>query len=171
MIISYETYAKDNKQGSKFFDILLAKEICMSSALDRLKNLTNKISGYETARKENLKILELLFKDLAIDKKVETFEELFEFKAINLSGASLLSENLGEVKEGKYLQILAISYDKEALVKSKNISLGYFGRAQSVDVDLKNKIVEFIIRFRFEKSFITLEHYYGILENFKIPHV
>lgn len=143
----------------------------MSSALDRLKNLTNKISGYETVRKENLKILEILYKDLEIDKKVETFPELFEFKAINLSGASLVSENLGEVKEGKYLQILAISYDKEALVKSKNSSLGYYGKAQNVEVDLKNKIVEFIIRFRFEKSFMNLEHYYGVLENFKVPHV
>mgnify|MGYP000513002678 CR=1 FL=1 len=45
----------------------------MSSALDRLKNLTNKISGYEMARKENLKILELLFFELNIDKKVENF--------------------------------------------------------------------------------------------------
>jgi len=143
----------------------------MSSALDRLKNLTNKISGYETVRKENLKILEILYKDLEIDKKVETFPELFEFKAINLSGASLVSENLGEIKEGKYLQILAISYDKEALVKSKNSSLGYYGKAQNVEVDLKNKIVEFIIRFRFEKSFMNLEHYYGVLENFKVPHV
>lgn len=66
------------------FAILLPKEIAMSSALDRLKNLTNKISGYEVARKENLKILEELFVELSIDKKVETFGELFEFKAINL---------------------------------------------------------------------------------------
>jgi hypothetical protein len=162
--------AKIINEEAIIFDILLSKGVSMSSALDRLKNLTNKISGYETARKENLKVLEILFKDLAIDKKVETFGELFEFKAINLSGASLLSENLGEIKEGKYLQILAISYDKEALVKSKNISLAYFGKAQNVDVELKNKVVEFIMRFRFEKSFMTLEHYYGILENFKIPH-
>jgi hypothetical protein len=145
----------------------LVKEIAMSSALDRLKNLTSKISGYEVARRDNLKILEDLYKELQIDKKVETFGELFTFKAINLSGASLLSESLGEVKKGKYLQILAISYDKEAIVKSKNISLGYYGKAQNVDVTLKNKIVEFIMRFRFEKSFMTLEHYYDVLTNFK----
>ncbi|MDD2789951.1 MAG: hypothetical protein PHU40_04720 [Sulfurimonas sp.] len=139
----------------------------MSSALDRLKNLTSKISGYEVARKENLRILEDLYNTLQIDKKVETFAELFMFKAINLSGASLLSENLGEVKAGKYLQILAISYDKEAIVKSKNISLGYYGKAENVDEALKNKIVEFIMRFRFEKSFMTLEHYYDVIEKFK----
>ncbi|MCF6340237.1 MAG: hypothetical protein L3J10_05760 [Sulfurimonas sp.] len=138
----------------------------MSSALDRLKNLTNKISSYERARKDNLKILEKLFNQIGIDKKIENFSRLFTFKAINLSGASLLNENLGEIKEGKYLQILAISYDKEALVKSKNISLGYFGKVENVNIELKNKIVEFIIRFRFEKSFITLEHYHEMLELF-----
>lgn len=135
----------------------------MSSALDRLKNLTNKISSYETARKDNLKILQNLFIELSIDKKVGEFPQLFEFKAINLSGASLVQETLGEIKEGKYLQILAISYDKEATVKSKNISLAYFGRVENVDEELKNKIVEFVIRYRFEKSFMTLEHYHDII--------
>ena len=138
----------------------------MSLALERLKNITNKISSYERARKDNLLVLQQLFNELKINHKVETFNELFSFKAINLSGVSLLNENLGETKEGKYLQILAIGYDKEAIVKSKNISLGYFGKAQSVDINLKNKVVEFVIRFRFEKSFMTLEHYYTMLENF-----
>jgi hypothetical protein len=140
----------------------------MSSALDRLKNLTKKISGYETVRKENLNFLEKLFYELEISNKVDEFNKLFEFKAINLSGASLLEESLGEIKEGKYLQILAISYNKEAAVKSKNISLAYYGRVENVDVDLKNKVVEFIIRYRFEKSFMNLEHYYDMLNTFKV---
>lgn len=87
----------------------------MSSALDRLKNITSKISSYEMSRKENLKILEKLYIEIGINKKVDYFSELFDFKAINLSGASLLNENLGEIKEGKYLQILAIGYDKDAV--------------------------------------------------------
>ena len=136
----------------------------MSSALDRLKNLTNKISSYELSRKTNRITLKKLFSQIGIDKKVANFEDLFTFKAINLSGASLLEENLGEIKEGKYLQVLAISYDKSAKVKSKNISLAYFGRVEKVDALLKDKVVEFIIRYRFEKSFITLEHYHGMLE-------
>lgn len=140
----------------------------MSSALDRLKNLTNKISSYETARKENLKILENLYKKIQIDKKVENFSDLFDFKAINLSGASLLNENLGEIKKGKYLQILAISYDKTAVQKSKNISLAYFGKVESVETGLKDMVVEFIIRYRFEKSFMTLENYYDMIGTFKI---
>ncbi len=139
----------------------------MSSALDRLKNLTDRMSSYEMARKENLKFLQELYLKLDLKDKVENFSDLFEFKAINLSGASLTQETLGEIKEGKYLQILAISYDKEAVVKSKNISLAYFGRVESVDEELKNRVVEFIIRYRFEKSFITLEHYHEMLGSFK----
>lgn len=135
----------------------------MSSALDRLKNLTNKISSYELARKTNRAELKKLFSEIGIDKKVKNFEDIFLFKAINLSGASLLEENLGEIKKGKYLQVLAISYDKTAKVKSKNTSLAYFGRVENVDTFLKDKIVQFIIRYRFEKSFITLEHYHGMI--------
>ncbi|MEN4054015.1 MULTISPECIES: hypothetical protein [Sulfurimonas] len=139
----------------------------MGSALERLKKITNKISSYELARKENIAELKELYKEIGIDKKVEHFEELFDFKAINLSGVSLQEENLGEIKEGKYLQVLAISYDKDAAVKSKNVSLAYFGRVESVDGVLKEKVVEFVIRYRFEKSFINLEHYHAMLGNFK----
>ncbi len=139
----------------------------MSSALERLKKITNKISSYELARKENTAELKELYREIGIDKKVEYFEELFEFKAINLSGVSLQEENLGEIKEGKYLQILAISYDKDATIKSKNVSLAYFGRVESVDRVLKERIVEFVIRYRFEKSFINMEHYHAMFKKFK----
>lgn len=138
----------------------------MSSALDRLKNLTNKISLYEVTRKENLKSLKELFYHIGIDKKVDVFENLFNYKAINLSGVSLAQESLGEIKEGKYFQILAISYDKNAKKKSKNISLAYFGRVENVESEFKDSVVEFIIRYRFEKSFINLEHYNDMLESF-----
>lgn len=140
----------------------------MSSALDRLKNLTNKISSYETARKDNLKKLKILFTQTGVDEKVENFSDLFDFKAINLSGASLASESLGEIKKGKYLQILAISYDKNAIQKSKNSSLAYFGKVENVDSALKDMVVEFIIRYRFEKSFITLENYYDMIGTFEL---
>jgi len=140
----------------------------MSSALDRLKNLTNKISSYETARKDNLKKLKILFTQIGVNEKVENFSDLFDFKAINLSGASLASESLGEIKKGKYLQILAISYDKNAIQKSKNSSLAYFGKVEKVDAKLKDMVVEFIIRYRFEKSFMTLENYYDMIGTFEL---
>ena len=92
--------------------------------------------------------------------------KIFFYLRLLTSGASLLEDNLGEIKEGKYLQILAISYDKNAKVKSKNTSLAYFGRVESVECDLKDRVVEFIIRYRFEKSFMTLEHYNGMLSDF-----
>ncbi len=139
----------------------------MSSALDRLKNLTAKISSYELARKENMKELETLFHALEIDRKVADFHDLFEYKAINLAGMSLAPESLGEIKEGKYVQIIAITYDKTAKVKTKNSSLGYFGRVEGLPSELREKIVSFVLRWRFEKSFMTLEHYHQMLGSIK----
>ena len=139
----------------------------MSSALERLKALTTKISSYEVARKDNMRTLEKLFEDLDMQRKVGTFTELFEFKAINLSGLSLAEEDIGTIKEGKYLQVIGIKYDKTAKVKNRNISLAYYGRVEKVDEALRNSIVRFIIAWRFEKSFRTLEHYYTMLE--KLP--
>jgi len=135
----------------------------MSAALDRLKSLTNKISSYELERKSNMSALRELYSEIGIDKKISKFEDIFLFKAINLSGVSLAEENLGAIKEGKYLQILAIAYDKTAKIKSKNISLAYFGRAESVDRELKERVVAFVLRYRFEKSFMTLEHYHNMI--------
>lgn len=134
----------------------------MSSPLDRLKSLTAQISSYELERKKNLKEIERLYQNLGISQKVPYFEDLFLFKALNLSGISLSDETLGETREGKYAQIIAIEYDKEAKVKNKNISLGYYGRAEKVAPETKNAIVSFILGWRFEKSFRTLEHYYQL---------
>lgn len=135
----------------------------MSSALDRLKNLTAQISSYELERKSNLKNLEELYQSMGIDAKVASFEELFEFKAINLSGMSLGDEDLGSVKEGKYAQIIAIIYDKESKVKNKNISLAYYGRADKLTAVQKKNIIAFVLGWRFEKSFRTLEHYHNLI--------
>ena len=139
----------------------------MSSALERLKELTSKIASYELARKENLRTLAKLFDTLNLSEKVGEFHDVFEFKAINLSGISLAEDDIGTIKEGKYLQVIGIKYDREAKVKNRNISLGYYGRVEKVDVEMRNTIVKFIIAWRFEKSFRTLEHYYTMLE--KLP--
>jgi len=143
----------------------------VSSALDRLKNLTAQISSYELERKNNLKALEELYAKLAIFNKVESFNDLFEFKAINLSGISLADEDLGSIKEGKYAQIIGIIYDGQAKVKNKNISLAYYGRAEKVSDGLKRDIITFILGWRFEKSFRTLEHYHNLMGQIKnLPH-
>lgn len=139
----------------------------VSSALDRLKNLTAKISSYELARKENMTEFERLFVTLGIGVKVPDFNDVFEFKAINLAGISLSAEDLGSIREGKYVQIIAIRYDKTSPVKNKNISLGYFGRAEKVDEERRAQIIGFVLRWRFEKSFRTLEHYHRMIESLK----
>ena len=139
----------------------------MSSPLDRLKNLTAQISSYELERKKNLKQLESLYQSLGIAEKVPRFEELFAFKAINLSGLSLSDEDLGNIKEGKYAQIIGILYDKEAKVKNKNISLAYYGRVEKLSPAQKNDIITFVLGWRFEKSFRTLEHYYNLMGRVK----
>ncbi|MBN2870148.1 MAG: hypothetical protein JXK04_04245 [Campylobacterales bacterium] len=139
----------------------------MSSALDRLKNLTAKISSYELERKKNLAELERLYEVLGIFKKVEPFEELFALKAINLSGISLAEEDLGTLKEGKYAQIIGIIYDKEAKVKNKNISLAYYGRVEKLSAEEKKDIISFVLGWRFEKSFRTLEHYHNLMGQLK----
>jgi len=135
----------------------------VSSALDRLKNLSAQISSYELERKNNLKSLEALYTSLGIENKVVLFNDLFEFKAINLSGISLADESLGEIKEGKYAQVIGILYDNTAKVKNKNISLAYFGRAEKVSPQLKRDIIAFVLGWRFEKSFRTLEHYHNLM--------
>lgn len=139
----------------------------MSSALDRLKNLTAQISSYELERKNNLKTVEELYNKLTIFSKVESFSDLFEFKAINLSGISLSDEDLGAIKEGKYAQIIGIFYDSQAKVKNKNVSLAYYGRAEKVNGVLKKDIITFILGWRFEKSFRTLEHYHNLMGQIK----
>lgn len=136
----------------------------MSRAIDRLKGLAEKISGYHVSRETNKTALETLYRQLHIDEKVPHFEDLFEFKAINLSGMTLTSEALGSIKTGKYVQIIAIRYEADAAVKNRNISLGYFGRAEKIDASLKQQIVSFVLRWRYEKSFMTLEHYHELLD-------
>ncbi len=136
----------------------------MSDALKRLKELTSKISSYELTRKENLNRLQKLYTMLNLKEKTDNFATIFEYKAINLSAVSLQKENFGEIQEGKYLQILAIT---KVDGKSKNISLAYFGRVENVEEKLRNEVIEFVIRYRFEKSFLNLEHYHELLENFK----
>ena len=132
----------------------------MSSALDRLKAVTNKITSFEGSRKENMLKLKDLYLRLKIDEKISRFEDLFEYKAMNVTGLSLQPQDLGAIKENRYVQIICISYDKEAKgQKSKNSSLGYFGRSDLIDEAVKKDVVKFILCWRFEKSFMTLEHY------------
>ena len=140
----------------------------MSDKLERLKALADKasaLSSYEIERKKNLNRLKDLFDTLRLSEKVEAFRDLFRFKAINLSGISLGGDTLGQITEGKYAQIIAITYiEEEGRKRAKNINLRYFGRVENLDEKVKKDIVEFILRWRLEKSFMGVDHYRRLLK-------
>jgi len=146
----------------------------MANGLDKLKALNSRLedrleSTSYTIREENFKRITFLFNHLNISEKA-SFENLFLFKAMNLSGIGLKEETFGEIYKGKYIQVIAITYElnSEGKKRAKNISLGYFGKAESIVQVLKNEIIEFVLRWRYEKAFQNVEHYKGLLS--KLPN-
>jgi|AAUQ01.1.fsa_nt_gi hypothetical protein len=119
----------------------------------------------DRARLQNLVRLLELYESLEINKKAPELDKLFIYKAMNISGIGLKDEDFGEIRKGKYVQIIAITYepDKSGKKKAKNISLGYFGKAETLDKKLKNEIIEFVLRWRYEKAFQNLKHYQILL--------
>ena len=115
----------------------------------------------DKTRLENLVRLLELFKKLDISKKIDDISKLFVYKAMNISGIGLKDEDFGEIRVGKYVQIIAITYepDKNGKKRAKNISLGYFGKAETLSLEFKNEIIEFVLRWRYEKAFQNLKHY------------
>jgi hypothetical protein len=125
----------------------------------------------DNIRDENIDRVHALYVKLKIYDKSPLFENIFLYKAMNLSGIGLKEDDFGEVREGKYIQIIAITYepDKNGKKKAKNISLGYFGKAETLDVVLKNEIIEFVLRWRYEKAFQNVEHYKDLIEKVDLP--
>ena len=125
----------------------------------------------DNVRQENVKRVRQLYEKLKIFEKSPGFDNVFIYKAMNLSGISLKEEDFGEAREGKYIQVIAITYepDKNGKKKAKNISLGYFGKAETLDNTLKNEIIEFVLRWRYEKAFQNLEHYKDLIARVETP--
>jgi hypothetical protein len=123
----------------------------------------------EPVRAENLERLAELYLKLDIEKKAPNIHELFIYKAMNISGIGLKEEDFGEIREGKYVQVIAITYEPDAngKKKAKNVSLGYFGKAEALDPVRKNQVIEFVLRWRYEKAFQNLEHYRHLLERIR----
>jgi len=119
----------------------------------------------DTVRDDNIIRVKYLYEKLKIFEKSPDFDHIFMYKAMNLSGIGLKEDDFGEVREGKYIQIIAITYepDKNGKKKAKNISLGYFGKAETLDEVLKNEIIEFVLRWRYEKAFQNVEHYKDLI--------
>ena len=130
------------------------------------KASTSKVNvSSDDVRRENILRVKELYEKLKIFEKSPDFDNIFIYKAMNLSGIGLKEEDFGEVREGKYIQIIAITYepDKNGKKKAKNISLGYFGKAETLDNTLKNEIIEFVLRWRYEKAFQNVEHYKDLI--------
>ncbi len=129
-----------------------------------------KISN-DSVREENTIRVKQLYEKLKIFEKSPDINKIFIYKAMNLSGIGLKEDDFGHVREGKYIQIIAITYepDKNGKKKAKNISLGYFGKAETLDVNLKNEIIEFVLRWRYEKAFQNVAHYKDLIAKVETP--
>ena len=119
----------------------------------------------DSIRNQNIERVQELYEKLKIYEKSPDFDQIFIYKAMNISGIGLKEEDFGQVREGKYIQIIAITYepDKNGKKKAKNISLGYFGKAETLENKLKNDIIEFVLRWRYEKAFQNVEHYKDLI--------
>lgn len=120
----------------------------------------------DTIRDDNIERVKELYTKLNIFEKSPDFDKIFIYKAMNLSGIGLKEEDFAQVREGKYIQVIAITYepDKNGKKKAKNISLGYFGKAETLEKTLKSEIIEFVLRWRYEKAFQNVEHYKDLIE-------
>jgi hypothetical protein len=152
-------------------EIPAEEKVPVQSSVSHPQTATDKTITTPNVRQENIKRLERLYHQLKIDEKSPDFENIFIYKAMNLSGIGLKEEDFGEVREGKYIQVIAITYepDKNGKKKAKNVSLGYFGKAEKLEEKLKNEIIEFVLRWRYEKAFQNVEHYKELIEKIGAP--
>ena len=129
-----------------------------------LDKVEKKIQKNDT-RNVNLERISELYKLLELSKKHPDFSTIFKYKAMNLAGIGLKKEDFGEIREGKYVQIISIAYElnKEGKRVLKNSSLGYFGKAEKLTEEVKSNIIEFVLRWRYEKTFQHSEHYQQLL--------
>ena len=168
---------KSSSDSSELFTIDVAtitgdENLVSGSAKDLINKIPSELQKAievdeksDKVRLENLVRMLELYEKLEIAKKAPNLDEIFVYKAMNISGIGLKEEDFGEIREGKYVQIIAITYepDKNGKKKAKNISLGYFGKAETLAKEFKNEIIEFVLRWRYEKAFQNLKHYRVLL--------
>lgn len=117
-------------------------------------------------REINLKKIANLYEKLELSKNHPDFSSIFNYTAMNLAGIGLKDEDFGEIREGKYVQIISIAYElnNDGQRINKNSSLGYYGKAEKLSQKEKNNIIEFVLRWRYEKSFQHSDYYQELLE-------
>ena len=129
----------------------------MDEKLSKIDLLLNNLVSYKKLRQNNKESLQRLYHKLHIDQKLDSFDELFSFTALNVTGFSLQPENFLESYPNRYVQIIAIQ-------KSRNINLRYFGRSEHLEEEIKKEIAEFILRWRLEKSFRNVDYYKELVQ-------
>jgi len=149
------------------------KEVATEKSVKKPIEKVQASEKFEDIRSNNIARVKSLYEKLKIFEKSPDFDKIFLYKAMNLSGIGLKEEDFGEIREGKYIQVIAITYepDKYGKKKAKNISLGYFGKAETLDPVLKNEIIEFVLRWRYEKAFQNVEHYKDLLKRVEVASV
>ena len=117
-------------------------------------------------RVNNLEQISKLFHTLNLSAKHPDFSTIFNYKAMNIAGIGLKNEAFAEIQVGKYVQIIAIAYEINSDGKRviKNSSLGYYGKAEKLTEEHKSDIIEFVLRWRYEKSFQHSDYYQQLLE-------
>ncbi len=147
------------------------KEVPKTKKKPPVKSVSKAGENCDNVREENIVRVKELYEKLKIFEKSPDFDKVFMYKAMNLSGIGLKEDDFGEVREGKYIQIIAITYepDKHGKKKAKNISLGYFGKAETLENKRKNEIIEFVLRWRYEKAFQNVEHYKDLIARVEVP--
>ncbi len=153
------------KEKSKDSSIIIKKSKNINTIKEEILSKNKNEIDCDNIRKENISRVNILYERLRIFEKSPDFNKIFIYKAMNLSGIGLKDEDFGEVRDGKYIQIIAIKYeaDKDGKKRAKNISLGYFGKGETLKNEIKNEIVEFVLRWRYEKAFQNVEHYKDLL--------
>ena len=169
----------EQKENTASSDTQKTMETSVSAPIEKsvkkpVEKVVKKVQAtekFEDIRSNNIARVKSLYEKLKIFEKSPDFGNIFIYKAMNLSGIGLKEDDFGEVREGKYIQIIAITYepDKNGKKKAKNISLGYFGKAETLDPTLKNEIIEFVLRWRYEKAFQNVEHYKDLIERVEVP--
>ena len=158
----------ENSRNSNILEVSKEMEVDKSSIDKReLSDITVLVKSEkaENVREKNIERVKELYNILHIYEKSPDFSKIFMYKAMNLSGIGLKDDDFGIIRVGKYIQIIAITYEPDAngKKKAKNISLGYFGKGESIDPELKNNIIEFVLCWRYEKAFQNVEHYKNLL--------
>ena len=163
LLSKYSQYIanKENKNESPIVEITKDNENIEVIKIEEEILSDVKKRPSKSIRRANITMIEKLYKELKIFEKSPDFDNIFYYKAMNLSGIGLKDEDFGEIRAGKYIQVIAITYepDDNGKKKAKNISLGYFGKGETIDPELKNKIIEFVLRWRYEKAFQNVQHY------------